>query len=74
MTKELPRHCWFRNRSTEKIKVEPGTLHAWMQSYEEFESGPGHFPAAIVESDRDGAVHIVLASDVCFGADAIFSD
>ena len=79
MAKELPRPCWFRikhdsPRATKKVEVESGTLHAWMQSYNEFESGPGHFPAAIVESDRDGSVHVVSALDVCFGAEAIFSN
>ena len=69
------RKCWFRtiDLSSEqgRTKVTPwaiGTWHRWSQSYDEFECGPGHFPAAIVE-DEAGRVHVVFAEYVAFGVE-----
>lgn len=53
--------AWINNKNTH-IK---GRFHGWSQDHEEFESGPGHYPVALVETG-DGAVHICHASGVRF--------
>ncbi len=45
-----------------------GFFHQWSISYDEFESGPGQFAAAIVE-DAEGRVHVIFAGDVDFSPD-----
>jgi hypothetical protein len=47
---------------------QSGTFHAWTQDYEEFENGPGMYPAGIIE-DIAGRVHCVHAESVNFGAE-----
>jgi len=52
-------------------------FHVWCQDFTEiYESGPGHFPAAVVESQDEidfGAIHVVDARLVSFGAEPKFS-
>jgi|CXWK01.1.fsa_nt_gi hypothetical protein len=42
-----------------------GVFHQWGCSYEEFESGPGNFTVAIVET-KDGVIHEVLPTNLKF--------
>jgi hypothetical protein len=58
--------CWYKRDGT--ANWENGIFHQWSQSYEEFDSGPGHFPAAIVEG-MDGECHVVYAGHVSFNPD-----
>lgn len=44
---------------------KPCVFHAWSTDYEEFESGPGLFPTAIVE-DETGCIHSVYVENVRF--------
>ena len=48
-----------------KILVGTGTFHLWATDYVEFETGPGHFPAAVVEMD-DGTVRSVHVEGILF--------
>jgi len=59
--------CWYKRNAT--AKWECGFFHQWSQSYEEFECGPGHFPAAIVEDAVTEECHVVFAGYVSFGDD-----
>lgn len=43
----------------------PGTWHYWSTDHVEFESGPGHYPVAIVEG-MGGLTHVVYARHVQF--------
>ena len=56
--------CWY------KVSVggewRTGFFHEWATSFEEFESGPGQFPAAIIEDAVDSLVHVVYAEFVSF--------
>lgn len=42
-----------------------GVFRSWSTDHEEYESGPGPFPAAIVE-DEEGSIHVVYAEHVRF--------
>lgn len=42
-----------------------GTFHGWGVNYEEFETGPGNFSAAIIEN-ASGSVELVYAGHVKF--------
>lgn len=53
--------CWFKDGND----WLPGFFHQWSQSFEEFENGPGNFPAAIIE-DANGRIQVVYAGDVSF--------
>lgn len=43
----------------------PGVFHDFSIDYEEFESGPGHYPVAIVEL-KDGRIVLPYADDIRF--------
>lgn len=49
----------------EKDFENEGLFHQWASSYEEFESGPGNFTVAIVET-YDGFIHEVLPTNLLF--------
>jgi len=53
--------CWYKDNTW-----KTGFFHQWSQHYEEFECGPGHFPAAIIEDATDNRVHVVYAGNVSF--------
>ena len=53
--------AWI-NQKNEWIE---GVFHGWSQNHEEFESGPGNFPVAIVEI-ASGKVHLCHAESVQF--------
>lgn len=57
------RPCWFKLALDKPFQV--GRFHKWSESYEEFETGPGNFGAAIVE-DQKGAIHLIHAELVRF--------
>lgn len=59
--------CWYKSSMT--AKWECGFFHQWSTFYEEFESGPGHFPAAIVEDAATEECHVVFAGHVSFAND-----
>ena len=42
-----------------------GSFHGWFQNYEEFESGPGNYPVAIVE-EPSGKIRLCHAESVTF--------
>lgn len=42
-----------------------GVFHGWSQNHTEYESGPGHFPVAIVETST-GKVYLCHAESVQF--------
>lgn len=76
MSRADRRACCFRRRECVAGKVSvsgalPGLFHAWTVDHEEYDNGPGHFAAAIVE-DYDGMVLVVPAQDVCFGTEPKF--
>jgi len=52
-------HDVYENRET------PATFHTWSVDYEEFESGPGNFAAAIIELDN-GEIYVVPAGSIRF--------
>lgn len=65
------RRCEFRTRTFDRGRAvisdwRPGVWHAWSLNHDEYEDGPGHWPAAIVEDPATGAVHSVFASNVRF--------
>jgi hypothetical protein len=59
--------CWYKRDS--KADWKTGFFHRWSQSYEEFETGPGNFPAAIIQDATDSRVHVVYAGHVSFSPD-----
>lgn len=59
--------CWYKRDS--QAKWECGFFHQWSQSHEEYENGPEHFPAAIVEDARTQECHVVNADHVSFAND-----
>ncbi len=56
--------CWYKDD-----EWKTGFFHRWMQAYEEFECGPGHFPVAIIKDATDSRIHVVYAKDVSFSLD-----
>jgi hypothetical protein len=56
--------CWYKRDAT--ANWERGIFHQWSQSHIEFESGPGNFPAAIVQEATNGQCHVVDAGQVSF--------
>jgi len=75
---DKPRACWYRRRVKNAIKwttsqPKAGLFYQFASDYEEFESGPESYPVAIVEDVETGAVHVVLAEDVCFGTKPKFA-
>ena len=48
----------------DKIDIE-GRFHRWATNYEEFESGPGLFPVALIE-EPDGQMRECIATSVKF--------
>jgi hypothetical protein len=68
------RACWFY--ITNKKDVIGGRLHRFTDSHLEYDSGPGHYPVAVVESTMGltcGAVFVVNAENVCFGSEPNFA-
>ncbi len=61
--------CWYKCGATAKWEWKCGFFHQWSQSHEEFETGPGHFPAAIVEDAATEECHVVFAGHVSFSND-----
>ena len=61
------RPCKYRiwNRTTKLWENHVGQWQGWSMNYEEFASGPGNFPVAIVE-EADGRVVLPVADDVVF--------
>jgi len=59
-----PTTCWYKEGIGSEW--ETGFFHKWGTNYEEFESGPGHFPVAIVEDATNSQVHVVFAGFVNF--------
>lgn len=45
--------------------IYEGTFHQWGNCYEEFESGPGNYTAAVIELP-DGTIEMPLATNVKF--------
>jgi hypothetical protein len=77
---KTPRTCWFKPPRKWQVTAPisgagkwiqgewtRGIFHSFMQDYEEFESGPGLYPAAVVENFSTGQVVVTHASDVNFG-------
>jgi hypothetical protein len=60
--------CWYKTAIDDEWKT--GFFHQWSQNYEEFESGPGNFPAAIIEDATNSQVHVVYAGWVSFSPDS----
>ena len=60
--------CWYRVTLRSVSRWRAGHLRMWGTHHEEFESGPGLFPAAVVEDDETMAVAVVFAEYVCFAA------
>lgn len=68
--------CWFQKDEGESEIVgfglvrnyrwTGGRLLAWSTNHEEYERGPGQFPAAVVEELETGKVHVVFAGFVSF--------
>lgn len=71
----LPRKCWFRVDGSlqyiDKVRTwvanpwQAGWLHMFTTGHIEYESGPGPYPAAVVESST-GKVSVVNAENVSF--------
>ncbi len=59
--------CWYKTAVDGAWEI--GFFHEWGQNYEEFETGPGPFPAAIIEDATDSRVHVVYAGWVSFNPD-----
>jgi hypothetical protein len=64
------RKCVFKKYSETDKKFQSefcneGIFHQWANSYVEFESGPGNFTYAIVESP-DGTINEVLPCHIKF--------
>ena len=62
LKKHFPPHCWYKVEDGWKA----GLFHQWSLNYEEFETGPGNFPVAIIKDTMDCRVRIVYAGDVSF--------
>jgi len=65
--------CWYRKSPGHKVpraewKWIGGTLRAWGTDYQEFESGPGMYPVAVVEDGKSGCCLSVHVEDVCFAS------
>ena len=61
------RACWYRLKTNGPWVG--GKWHAWsLDSVDHGEFGPGHYPAAIIEDEASGKIHIVHASLVHFGS------
>ncbi len=59
--------CWYKTIGS---GWKTGFFHQWSTYYEEFESGPGPYPAAIIEDATDSQIHVVYAGFVSFSPDA----
>ena len=77
------RACWYRTTTWEwkgnkriatKTNQLQGRFHCWSMDHEELSDGVGHYPVAIVEDSRTGAVVTVPVSDICFGSEPDFSE
>ncbi len=65
LKKHFPPHCWYKVEDGWKA----GLFHQWSMDHEEFETGPGNIPVAIIEDVIDCQVHVVYAGDVSFNSD-----
>jgi hypothetical protein len=59
--------CWYKDEPKDDWMT--GFFLQWSQDHEEFETGPGNFPVAIIEDATDSRVHIVYAGHVSFSPD-----
>jgi hypothetical protein len=66
MDAQSDKTCWYKTIGGE---WKTGFFRKWSTYYEEFESGPGPYPAAIVEDAVDSQVHMVFAGFVSFSPD-----
>lgn len=44
-TNRIGEACWYKDEG----EWRGGTLRMWAQAHEEYETGPGHFPVAVIE-------------------------
>lgn len=58
--------CWYHLRRS--TKWMHGKIRAWSTDHDEYESGPGHFPVAVVECCETGMVHSVHVGNICFSS------
>ncbi len=71
MTNRIDSACWYRvwDRKTTKYgEWLSGRLRMWSTDYEEYDSGPALFPAAVIEDDKSMMCHSVPVHDVCFAS------
>jgi len=62
-----PTNCWYKPDANAPWGI--GFFHQWSINYEEFETGPGNYPVAIIEDAVDSQVHVVYAGHVSFSPD-----
>lgn len=51
--------CWYQEydyKARCRLPWKVGYLRAWSTDHEEFETGPGHYPAAVIEDRDTGAM------------------
>jgi len=63
--------CWYkpgkwRDDKKDSSDWKAGKLRAWSTDYEEFESGPGLYPVAVVEDDETGRCSSIDVTRVSF--------
>ena len=60
--------CWYKIRENGKWTWKAGILRAWSMDHAESESGPGHFPVAVIEDYKTMRCTAINVNHVTFGA------
>ncbi len=63
MNNRLGNHCWYKT-----TEWKGGVLLFWSTDHVEYESGPGHFPVAIIEDTKTGGVHSIPIANINFSS------
>lgn len=64
----------YFKRSVRSSEVLSGKLLSWSMSHVEFESGPGHFPVAVVRCYANNQVIVVNATLVSFDRQTVYGE
>ena len=64
MVSESDITCWYKASVGGEWKT--GFFLKWATDYEEFESGPGQFPVALIEDAVDSLCRVVYAEHISF--------
>ena len=63
MNNRIGNHCWYYDK-----EWLGGVLLAWSTDHVEYDSGPGHFPTAIIEDTKTSQVKSIPVANINFSS------